>query len=60
VAETGDHRLACQLIEWAAAADPDDGAVRGIRQEIYAARVEAERSLMARGVYSWAAHESES
>lgn len=59
VASTGDFRLACQLVEWATAADPDDAEARGARHEIYAARVAAERSLMARGVYSWASHESD-
>ena len=58
VADTGDFRLACQLVEWAAAADPDDTEVRGARHEVYTARVRAETSLMAKGVYTWAAHES--
>lgn len=58
VADTGDLRLACQLVEWATAADPDDTEVRGARHEIYTARVHAETSLMAKGVYTWAAHES--
>ena len=31
---------------------------RAARAEIYKVRMRAERSLMARGVYSWAAHES--
>ena len=58
VAEAGDFRLACQLVEWAVQSDPDDREARAARVEIYQARVQAERSLMARGVYSWAAHES--
>jgi alkyl sulfatase BDS1-like metallo-beta-lactamase superfamily hydrolase len=58
VADTGDLRLACQLVEWATQSDPDDTEARAARAEIYQARVRAERSLMAQGVYSWAAHES--
>ena len=58
VADSGDLRLACQLVEWAVQAEPDSSEARGARSEIYGARVQAERSLMARGVYSWAAHES--
>jgi alkyl sulfatase BDS1-like metallo-beta-lactamase superfamily hydrolase len=58
VADTGDLRLACQLAEWASQADPDDADARAARAEIYKVRMRAERSLMARGVYSWAAHES--
>ena len=57
-ADGGDLRLACQLVEWAAAAAPDDAGVRATRKEIYQERVRAETSLMARGVYSWAASES--
>jgi alkyl sulfatase BDS1-like metallo-beta-lactamase superfamily hydrolase len=58
VADAGDLRLACQLVEWAVAADPEDRALHEARAEIYRARVKDERSLMARGVFSWAAHES--
>lgn len=60
VADGGDFRLACQLVEWATQAEPEDSEARAARSEIYAARVQAERSLMARGVYSWASHESSS
>ena len=58
VADEGDLRLACQLIEWAAAAAPDDAEVRQSRADIYQARVAAESSLMAKGIYSWAVHQS--
>jgi alkyl sulfatase BDS1-like metallo-beta-lactamase superfamily hydrolase len=58
VADAGDLRLACQLVEWATQSDPADTEARAARVEIYQARVRAERSLMAQGVYSWAAHES--
>jgi alkyl sulfatase BDS1-like metallo-beta-lactamase superfamily hydrolase len=57
--DAGDHRMACQLIEWAAAADPDSGATHEARAEIYKRRRRAESSLMAKGIYGWASRESE-
>ena len=57
--DAGDHRLACQLVEWAVAAEPDDGAGHEARAEIYRRRRRAERSLMAMGIYGWASRESE-
>lgn len=59
LSEAGDHRLACHLAESAALAAPDDAAVHRIRQQVYVARMEQERSLMSTGVYRWAASESE-
>lgn len=59
VAESGDFRLACQLVEWACQADPADPDARSARADIYRQRVTSETSLMARGVFSWAAHQSE-
>lgn len=49
---TADPRLACELIELAALAAPDDAAICAARREIYAARARDERSLMARGIYA--------
>ena len=57
--DAGDHRLACQLIEWAVTADNDDRAGHEARTEIYQRRRRAERSLMAKGIYRWAGSESE-
>ncbi|MEQ6901492.1 alkyl sulfatase dimerization domain-containing protein [Nocardioides sp. YIM 152588] len=54
----GDLRLAAQLAEMATQADPDDADLHVARAEVYAARAEAEESLMAKGVYAWAASES--
>ena len=51
----GDHRLACHLAELARDAAPDDAAVRAACGRVYSARVDAERSLMAKGVYRTAA-----
>jgi hypothetical protein len=39
-------------------ADPDDASLHEARAEVYAARAEAEPSLMATGVFKWAADES--
>ena len=46
-----DHRLACQLIEYAVAAEPESHAVHEARSTIYAARRATETSLMAKGIY---------
>ena len=54
-----DHRLACQLVEWAVAAEPEDRAAHEARAEIYRRRRRAEGSLMAKGIYGWASREAE-
>jgi alkyl sulfatase BDS1-like metallo-beta-lactamase superfamily hydrolase len=59
LAAAGDFRLACQLIEIAAGAEPDDRAVHGARAEIYLARRQAEHSLMAKGIYAAAGRASQ-
>ena len=56
--EEGDLRLACHLAELAALAAPEDAGVHEVRASVFAARASAERSTMAKGVYSWAAEES--
>ena len=48
-------RLSCQLIEWAVAAAPDDADATRAASEIYGARRDLERSLMAKGIYGEAA-----
>ena len=58
VAEAGDLRLACQLVEWASAAAPDDPDVHARRRRIYEQRRTAETSLMSKGIYASAARES--
>jgi alkyl sulfatase BDS1-like metallo-beta-lactamase superfamily hydrolase len=55
----GDHRLACQLIEYAVAAEPESHRVHEARSTIYAARRRAETSLMAKGIYRSAQADSE-
>lgn len=58
LSEAGDHRLACHLAEYAALAAPGDPSVQRSRAQVYAARGAQERSVMARGVYRWAEHQS--
>lgn len=52
VADAGDLALACQLVEWALQAAPDDATVAAARKAIYARRAEAEPSLMARSIFT--------
>ncbi|NUT44960.1 MAG: MBL fold metallo-hydrolase [Thermoactinospora sp.] len=54
----GDHRLAGHLAELAVQAAPADRGLHGIRAEVYGTRAASEASLMARGVFTWAASES--
>jgi alkyl sulfatase BDS1-like metallo-beta-lactamase superfamily hydrolase len=58
LAERGEMRLACQLVELAVQAAPDDRDAHKARYEIYLARRKAESSLMAKGIYGAAAAES--
>jgi alkyl sulfatase BDS1-like metallo-beta-lactamase superfamily hydrolase len=61
VADTGDLRLACQLVEWAAVAagtPAEAPEVHEIRARIYEQRRSAETSLMAKGIFAGAARES--
>ena len=59
LAAAGDLRLAAQLVELAAQAEPDDASVHGVRAAVYRERVAVEASVMAQGVFAWAARESE-
>lgn len=54
----GDHRLACELVEMAAQAVPGDTAVHEARVQVYAARRAGASSLMAKGIFEAAVHES--
>lgn len=58
-AEAGNHRMACELIELAVQAEPENRIAHQARAEIYLARRKAEPSLMAKGIYRWAAQQSE-
>ena len=55
----GDHRVACQVIEWAAAAEPESPAVHEARSVIYAARRATESSLMSKGIFRSAQADSD-
>jgi alkyl sulfatase BDS1-like metallo-beta-lactamase superfamily hydrolase len=58
LADAGDFRLACHLVELAVAASPDDRAVHAARADVYGRRRHAEASLMAKGIYGWAERQS--
>ncbi|HNE38114.1 MAG TPA: alkyl sulfatase dimerization domain-containing protein, partial [Microthrixaceae bacterium] len=58
LAAEGDLRLAGHLAELAAQAAPGDSGVHAVRSEVFGARARAEASLMASGVFRWAARES--
>jgi alkyl sulfatase BDS1-like metallo-beta-lactamase superfamily hydrolase len=53
-----DDRLACHLVELAVLAEPDDRRLHQIRAEVYQARRGRETSLMAKGIFGYAANES--
>jgi alkyl sulfatase BDS1-like metallo-beta-lactamase superfamily hydrolase len=55
-----DLRLAGHLAELAALAAPDDAEVQEARATVFERRKESESSLMARGIFGWAASESRS
>jgi alkyl sulfatase BDS1-like metallo-beta-lactamase superfamily hydrolase len=59
VAAAGDLRLAGHLAELAAQAAPDDAGVHRARAMVFAERAGAELSTMSKGVFSWAADESQ-
>ena len=53
-----DLRLAGHLAELAALAAPDDASVHEVRAAVFAARVAAATSTMAKGIFAWAEAES--
>jgi alkyl sulfatase BDS1-like metallo-beta-lactamase superfamily hydrolase len=57
-ADAGELRLAAHFAELAVQADADDTTAHAARAEVYDARSKAEDSLMARGIFTWAAGES--
>ena len=54
-----DLRLAGHLAELAALAEPDAAAIHRVRAEVFATRAAAETSTMAKGIFGWAARESQ-
>jgi len=59
LSEAGEHRLACHLIEMAVLADPESKRAHAARAAIYTRRRSGETSLMAHGIFGFAARESE-
>jgi glyoxylase-like metal-dependent hydrolase (beta-lactamase superfamily II) len=59
LADAGDLRLASQVVEWATQAAPDDRDAHAVRADVYRRRVAEETSTMAKGIFRWAAAESE-
>ncbi len=60
LAEAGDLRLACHLIELAVAAEPEHRGAHTARADIYQRRRDTELSLMSKGVFAAAARDSAS
>lgn len=58
LAEQGEMRLACHLVETAVQAEPDSAEVHKARAEIYQKRRDSELSLMSKGIFGTAANES--
>jgi len=56
--EAGDLRVACQLVELAVQADPDDRDAHQARVDVYTRRRQEELSLMAKGIFGAAAQTS--
>lgn len=59
LAAAGDYRLAGHLAELAAQAAPEDRGVHAVRAAVFGERAAHEASTMAKGIFSWAQHESE-
>ena len=58
LAASGELRLAGHLAELATQADPTDPTFQATRAEVFGLRVAEEASVMAKGVFAWAAAES--
>ncbi|WP_137161723.1 alkyl sulfatase dimerization domain-containing protein [Blastococcus sp. CCUG 61487] len=57
-ADAGELRLAGHFAELAVQADEDDATAHAARADVFEARAKVEDSLMARGIFTWAAAES--
>jgi alkyl sulfatase BDS1-like metallo-beta-lactamase superfamily hydrolase len=55
LSNTGNHRMACHLAEWAYLSSPDDNEVCEIAGKIFTARAKVEKSTMAIGIFLAAA-----
>ena len=59
LAEAGDERLACHLVEFAVLADPTSKEAHRVRAEVYGRRAQGQESSMARNILAHAGHSSE-
>ena len=59
LAENGEFRLACHLVELAVQSEPEHEGAQRARAHVYWQRRSAERSLMSKGIFAAAARESE-
>ena len=57
--ESGRPALAAQLAEWAVQSEPESEGGHAVRARVYGRLAELGPSLMARGIYGWAARQSE-
>ena len=55
LADGGDHRMACHLVEYCALAEPDNADVWSVRARVYAERSAEQTSSMARNILNHAA-----
>jgi alkyl sulfatase BDS1-like metallo-beta-lactamase superfamily hydrolase len=60
LAAEGRYALACHLVDWAAAAEPESVRVHAARARIYEGRARISEALMTHGIYDAAARESAS
>ena len=58
LADSGEWRLACHLVEMAVQAAPEDKSAHATRADIYKRRRKQEVSLMAKGIFGYAARQS--
>jgi len=58
LADSAEWRLACHLVEMAVQAAPEDKSAHATRVDIYKRRRKQEASLMAKGIFGYAARQS--
>ncbi len=54
----GELAIACHLVDWAMAAEPDNREVHELRAEVYSRRASESRATMTRGIFRAAAWDS--
>ena len=58
ILESGDLVLASHHADWASQAEPDSQTAQSFKRDVYEARMNSEKSLMARGIYRSVANEA--